>query len=286
MVDVGASEDGTLDLVRSIGSPRIRIVESAWNPNLSTGGYVLSQQTNIALFNCTGDWAIYLQSDEAIHERDHMRLIDLMTRYRSDDRVEGLVMQRVSFYGDYETILNMHPLRCELACRVVKPHRFVLSRGDALGFTVHPKYKEKGHRIRVVDSGLDLFHYLDVRSPAKSKAFIEEKSKLWIGGSERNPKPIEMRDYYYNQFPRQFVMAYRGDHPASMQSRIDAHQTRLDLTSPRWRTKLTAAERKLFLRTKFTDLFGWRVGPGRSSRTIVGSHRRDQGAFTGPEGES
>jgi len=209
-----------------------------------------------------------------------------MTRYRADDRVEGLVMQRVSFYGDYETILNMHPLRCELACRVVKPHRFVLSRGDALGFTVHPKYKEKGHRICVVDTGLDLFHYLDIRSPAKSKAFIEEKSKLWIGGSERNPKPLEMHDYYYNQFPRQFVMAYRGGHPAPMQPRIAAHQTRLDLISPRWRTKLTAAERKLLLRTKLIDLFGWRVGPGRSSRTIVGSHRRDQGAFTRPDGES
>jgi hypothetical protein len=152
---------------------------------------VLSQQTNIALFNCTGDWAIYLQSDEAIHERDHAQLLEQMTRYRADDRVEGLVLQRVSFYGDYETILNVHPLRCELACRVVKPHHFVLSRGDALGFTVHPKYKEKGHRIRVVDSGLDLFHYLDVRSSATSKAFIKQKSKFWIGGSERNPKPLE-----------------------------------------------------------------------------------------------
>jgi glycosyltransferase involved in cell wall biosynthesis len=286
VVNVGASDDGTLDLVRSIPSPKIRIVESTWNPNLSSGGYVLSQQTNIALFNCTGDWAIYLQSDEAIHERDHAQLLGLMSKYRSDDGVEGLVMQRVSFYGDYETILNMHPLRCELACRVVKPHRFVLSRGDALGFTVHPKYKEKGHRICVVDTGLDLFHYLDIRSPAKSKAFIEEKSKLWIGGSERNPKPLEMHDYYYNQFPRQFVMAYRGGHPAPMQPRIAAHQTRLDLISPRWRTKLTAAERKLLLRTKLIDLFGWRVGPGRSSRTIVGSHRRDQGAFTRPDGES
>ncbi len=134
-------------MARSIASPKIRIVESTWNPNLSSGG---SQQTNIALFNCTGDWAIYLRSDEAIHERDHARLLELMTRYRSDNRVEGLVLQRVSFYGDYETILNMHPLRCELACQAVKPHRFVLSRGDALGFTVHPKYKEKGHRIRVV----------------------------------------------------------------------------------------------------------------------------------------
>ncbi|MFZ0694990.1 MAG: hypothetical protein WAN51_12740 [Alphaproteobacteria bacterium] len=41
VVNVGASNDGTLDLVRGIVSPKIRIVESAWNPNLSSGGYVL-----------------------------------------------------------------------------------------------------------------------------------------------------------------------------------------------------------------------------------------------------
>ncbi len=280
VVNVGVSGDGTIDLVRRIASPKLKIVESTWNPSLSAGGYVLAQQTNIALFNCTGEWAIYLQSDEAIHERDHAQLLDLMARYRNDERVEGLMLQRVSFYGDYGTILNMHPLRCERVCRVVKPARFVLSRGDALGFTVHPKYKEKGRRIRVVDTGLDFFHYLDVRSPATSKDFIEQKSKFWIDGSERNPYPVELRDYYYNQFPRQFVMQYRGTHPASMQARIQAHQTWLDHKSPRWRTKLTAAERKVYLRTKLIDLFSWRAGPGRPSRKIVESYRRDEGAFT------
>jgi len=280
VVNVGVSNDGTIDLVRSIGSPKIRIIESTWNPNLSRGGYVLAQQTNIALFNCTGDWAIYLQSDEAVHERDHAALLDLMAQYRTDDGVEGLLLQRVSFYGDYETILNVHPLRCELVCRVVKPHRFVLSRGDALGFTVHPKYKEKGHRIRVVDTGLDLFHYLDVRSTVASKAFIEQKSKYWVQGSERNPKPIEPENYYYNQFPQQFVTPYRGSHPASMRQRIESSDTKLDHSSPLWRTTLTPAERRLYWRTRLIDAFGWRFGPGRSSRKIVASLRRDEGAFT------
>jgi glycosyltransferase involved in cell wall biosynthesis len=280
VVNVGNSTDGTLDLIRNIASPKIRIIESAWNPNLATGGYVLAQQANIALFNCTGEWAIYLQSDEAVHERDHAALIDLMARYREYDRVEGLMLQRVSFYGDYGTILNVHPLRCELVCRIVKPHRFVLARGDALGFAVHPKYKENGRRIRVVDTGLDLFHYLDVRSTAASKAFIGQKSKYWTAGSERNPTPIASKDYYYNQFPRQFVLAYRGSHPAAMRHRIERHETKLDHDSPLWRTSLTPAERKLHLRTKLIDIFGWRAGPGRSSRKIVASHRRDQGAFT------
>lgn len=283
VVNVGASNDGTIDLVRQIANPKVRIIESTWNPNISSGGYVLAQQTDIALFNCTGEWAIYLQSDEAIHERDHAQLLDLMARYRNDDGVEGLLLQRVSFYGDYGTILNMHPLRCDLVCRVVKPHRFVLSRGDASGFTVHPKYKEKGRRIRVIDSGLDLFHYLDVRAPATFKAF-EQRLKYWKYGSQANTPALD-DDYYYKQWPRQFVMEYRGDHPASMQQRIQAYSTPLDLKSARWRTKLTLAERTCYLRTKLVELFGWRVSSGRAGRKMVGSHRRNNGAFAQSKAE-
>jgi hypothetical protein len=280
VVNVGMSGDGTIDLIRGIGSAKIRIIESAWNSNLSAGGYVLAQQTNVALFNCTGEWAIYLQADEAVHERDHARLVELMRQYRSDDRIEGLLMQRISFYGDYRTLLDVHPLRAELVCRVVKPHRFVLSRGDALGFTVHPKYKERGRRIRVVDTGLDLFHYLDIRSAAKSKAFIQQKSQYWAEGSERNPVPPDMDRLYYSQFPRRFVAGYRGSHPATMTERIRAHSEPLDHDSPLWRTELTWAERKLAARTAITRRLGWRAGPGRSSRKIVVSHRVDDGAFS------
>jgi len=278
VVNVGVSSDGTTDLVREIGSPKLRIIESTWNPNLSSGGYVLAQQTNIALFNCTGDWAIYLQPDEAIHERDHAWLLDLMTKYRADDGVEGLLLQRLSFYGDYRTILKVHPFRCDLACRVVKPHRFVLSRGDSSGFAVHPKYKEKGRRIRVVDSGLEFFHYLDVRSPAASRLVIEQKSKLWAFGSGH--KSLESDDYYCRRTPRQFVMAYHGSHPAPMQKRIQTSTTALDLESDRWRTELTPTEHRRYLRTKIVELFGWRTSSGRASRKIVGSYRLNEGAFT------
>lgn len=265
VVAVGAGEDDTAGLIRGIGSPKIRVVDSQWNPNVRTGGYVLAQQTNIALLNCTGEWAIYLQADEAIHERDHARLVDLMTQYREDDRIEGMLMQRISFFGDYDTVLDVHPFRNDLACRVVKPHRFVLSRGDAAGFTVHPKYKEHGHRIRVVDTGLDLFHYCDVRPPSVSALFQGEKNKFWVDEA----KPAD----YYQKVPRSFLASFRGSHPAPMRGRIAAYDQPLDLSSPRWRTTLNAKERRQKWRTKLIDLFGYMAASGRSSRKIVVSHR-------------
>ena len=114
VIAVGQGDDDTAGLIRSIGSAKIRIIDSQWNPNVRTGGYVLAQQTNVALLNCTGEWAIYLQADEAIHERDHARLVGLMTQYREDDRIEGMLMQRLSFFGDYETVLDVHPFRSDL----------------------------------------------------------------------------------------------------------------------------------------------------------------------------
>jgi glycosyltransferase involved in cell wall biosynthesis len=265
VIAVGAGEDDTAGLIRGIGSPKIRIIDSQWNPNVRSGGYVLAQQTNVALLNCTGEWAIYLQADEAIHERDHARLVELMTQYREDDRVEGMLLQRISFFGDYDTVLDVHPFRNDLACRVVKPHRFVLSRGDAAGFTVHPKYKERGHRIRVVDTGLDVFHYCDVRPPAVSAAFQAEKNKLWT--DEVQPAN------YYEKLPRSFLARFRGSHPSPMRERIASYDQPLDLASPRWRTTLTPKERRQQWRSKLIDLFGYGGASGRSSRKIVASHR-------------
>jgi hypothetical protein len=90
IVNLGRSEDDSLALVRSIGSPKVRIVETAWEEDLRESGRVLSNQTNLALGHCTGDWAFYLQSDEVVHERYLGYLQVLMRRYLGQDRIEGL----------------------------------------------------------------------------------------------------------------------------------------------------------------------------------------------------
>jgi glycosyltransferase involved in cell wall biosynthesis len=267
VVNIGESDDDTSGLVRRIGSPKIRIIESKWNPHVATGGYVLAQQTNVALFNCTGEWAIYLQADEAIHEADHPRLLELMERYRGNDDIEGLLLERVTFYGDYQTMVVAHPFLRDLACRVVKPHRFVLSRGDAAGFTVHPKYKEGGRRIRAVDTGLTVFHYCDVRPPHVSASFKKEKDKLWAGN------PSTGSDDRYASFPRQFLSEYRGGHPAPMRDRIAQSGPPLEQDSPHWRTELTRRERKVYWRSKLTEWLGRRALPLSAGDRIIASHR-------------
>jgi glycosyltransferase involved in cell wall biosynthesis len=71
VVNVGQSDDGTLEIIRSIGSEKIRIVETVWDDSMKKDGLLFSHETNKALARCSGDWALYLQADEVLHERDY-----------------------------------------------------------------------------------------------------------------------------------------------------------------------------------------------------------------------
>ena len=64
VVAVGESEDDTLDAIRGIGDPKIRIIETQWDPQHFVRGAINAIQTDIALQACTGDWCLYLQADE------------------------------------------------------------------------------------------------------------------------------------------------------------------------------------------------------------------------------
>ena len=70
VINVGESEDDTLMFIESISNPKIRIIKSKWNDSMQDRGYVYGQQKMISQFNCTGDWAFYIEGDEIYHESD------------------------------------------------------------------------------------------------------------------------------------------------------------------------------------------------------------------------
>ena len=263
IVNIGPDNDGTTELIQSIGNPKIKIIHSQWNPNMTTGAYIYAQQTNIALFNCTGRWAFYLQADEVIHENDLPAIMSYVDRYADDDRVDGLVFTELSFWGDYKTVVNVYPQRKRKRCRIVKPHHFVMSRGDAAGFTVHPKYKEKGRRMRVIDTGIHLFHYCSVKSEKAMQAKRQTVANYW---KETDSSQSAFSTYY--QIPRKFVTAYEGTHPEVMENRIKEHRISIDLASPLWRTKMTWNERLRFLKSIWVEHITDRFS-GRGSYTLV-----------------
>ena len=75
VVAVGNSEDETRKLIESIGSSKIRIVDTVWDDSLREGGRVLAEETNKAFDAITdADWCFYLQGDEVVHENTMRKL--------------------------------------------------------------------------------------------------------------------------------------------------------------------------------------------------------------------
>jgi hypothetical protein len=87
IVNVGQSDDGTLDLIRSIGSDKVRVVESVWDDSMKKDGLLFSHETNVALSHCQGDWALYLQADEVLHEAELGTIRNALHRHLTDPTV-------------------------------------------------------------------------------------------------------------------------------------------------------------------------------------------------------
>ena len=152
VVNVGKSEDGTRDLVAGLGDPRIRILDTEWD--FSSGSGALSIETNRAMAACRGAWGLYIQADEVLHEAGAEILAAGLRAWHGDHGVEGLLVDYVHFYGDFDTIAtNRHWYRREVRC--VRLGRDIRSYEDAQGFRVGPEWR----RVRARATGARMFHY-------------------------------------------------------------------------------------------------------------------------------
>ena len=210
IVNVGDSTDGTRELIESLNDPRIRIIDSRWD--MTEGKTVLSRQTNIALKECSGDWAFYLQSDEVIHEADLFRLRRLMQRYLQDDTVDALRFKWMHFYGSY------HRYRIDRGWfqkqdRIIRNNGMIKSFGDAYAFC-----RKDGQDLRNKHTGCLLYHYGWVHSEetmAQRRLNAENIGFAELAEEERE-KAYSFGDL--DRFP-----AYFGNHPEVMAELVKGH---------------------------------------------------------------
>ncbi|HEY6084066.1 MAG TPA: hypothetical protein VIU63_01640 [Nitrospira sp.] len=232
VVNVGRCEDGTLELIRSIGNPKIKIVESVWDETLRKDGLIYSQQTNIALAHCRGDWALYMQADEVMHEEDLPVLRHALEVNLSRPVVKGLLFRYLHFVADYWTT---NPWFYHKAVRVIRNNGEVESFGDAVGFHFKPtqQYLQSGPKEWLVPSGARIFHYGWVKDP---KVMLE-KVKDQISRHHGDAPPAEQAGLYRQdtfQFDDYAVLKeFSGQHPAVMRARIAASKRWADRRN-RW----------------------------------------------------
>jgi glycosyltransferase involved in cell wall biosynthesis len=209
VVNVGDSQDGTLELIKSIQNPKIRIVQTVWD--MTQGPTVLSQQTNVALKECKGDWAFYLQTDEVIHEDDLDRLKKCMEQYLNDPHVDALRFKWLHFYGSYWRY-RIDAGWYQKQDRIVRNNGTVESYGDAFAFR-----RRDGRPLRSKPTGALLYHYGWVHSNevmAKRRANAAQIG--FVGKEEGGQDHFEYGDL--NRFP-----IYFGTHPSTMKRDVQGH---------------------------------------------------------------
>lgn len=160
IVVVGPAEDGTVEAVEALGDSKIRIIRSSWNH--SAGMFCYGQQTNIALFNCTGDWSFYIQGDEVIHENDYELLQSQMRKYLNDPYVEGLVFDYVHFYGNPHT-QAWSPRWYRQEVRIMKNNLRVIFPNDAQ-YPILLLSNKRSRYLKAAISGAKMYHYGWVQS--------------------------------------------------------------------------------------------------------------------------
>jgi hypothetical protein len=250
VIAVGKSdaEDRTRELITSINSPKIRIIDTVWENSPQGTTHVFAEQTDIALEACTGDWCFYLQSDEVVHERFlpviRSRCADLLL----DKEVEGFLFSYKHFWGDYDHYHLSHKWYPR-EIRIVRNKIGVRSWLDAQSF------RQDGRKLRVAELDAEIFHYGWVRPPR----LMQEKHRqmeLAYHSKESVDAMFAARPPFFDYGPLNRLARFNGTHPEVMRewiARMDwkdeldykgKSKARFNHDKPRYRV-LTFLEQKL-----------------------------------------
>jgi hypothetical protein len=206
VIALGPCDDDTEAMLRGIGDPKIRIIPTQWNENLrsdySVKGFVYGQQKSIALFNCTGDWAFYLEADEVLHEADLPKIRAAMEKHLNDERVEALAFDYLHFYGNKNTIA-WSPGWYRSEVRILR-NTIPAWSSEALFFNVVVSHK-KSRYPRAAHTGATIHHYGWIRSEAQMNLKSESVLKFW---NNRTLTAVN-----YSRVDSAVLRGFSGSHP-------------------------------------------------------------------------
>jgi glycosyltransferase involved in cell wall biosynthesis len=207
-IAVGRGEDDTAEQIASIGDPKIKMIETVWDPEMFVHGAVNAYQTNIALKQCSGDWCFYIQADEVLHEKYLPTITAKCQDYLPVAEVEGLLCDYIHFWGSFNTYHRTRNwYRAEV--RIVRNHIGIESFQDAQGF------RRQGRKLQVTRADASIYHYGWVR-PAetmrKKKIALDSlyHDQDWV--NKNNPQSEQFFDYG----TLKHLAKFKGTHPAVM----------------------------------------------------------------------
>ena len=271
IVAVGASDDGTLERLQSMNEPKLRLIPTTWNEKMRSHGHVYAQQKMIAQFNCTGDWAFYLEADEILHEQDIPRLRQALSFYLDDPKIEALAFDYFHFYGDASHLYAsaqayrkaVRIIRNDL--RSVAPDGLywaVIKRKNFIG----KRNKRRTRYPHAAALNIPIYHY----GNARDERFMQDKAE--IGNQYWESQPFRS---VFGQIDPQSIDRFEGNHPDIIQNWLQTHSNPSLEFDPDY--QITKRERKHRLLRPLEKAFGWDLSK-RHFKIVASYQEGDQQA--------
>ena len=241
VINVGESEDDTLLVIQSIHSSKIRIIKSKWNDTMQERGFVYGQQKMIAQYNCTGDWAFYIEGDEVYHENDLEQIRESMIIHLDDPNVEALAFDFYHFYGNANSYLDS-PGWYRSEVRIIK--NSVRSYAPDGLFWLVLNSNKKGRYPRAKHTGVSCYHYGWLRSQEQMNLKSEKVQKYWA----KDPVKVD-----YSQMDQSIIKEFQGSHPEIIKEWLPK-ESGLYKVDPNY--KPTKKQKKHRMMIKFEKFFG------------------------------
>lgn len=221
IVAIGESYEGdkTRELIESINSPKIKIIDTVWDTDKFKYGSVHAQQTDIAMKACSGDWLLYLQADEVIHEKDHSEIEEACHGFLNEKKVDGFVFNYLHFWGDFNHVHDSH-VWYDREIRIVRNDINIHPWKSAQSFRRYANFdeskyldKEGTQKVDVRCLKANVYHYGWVRPPILMMKKINALDEIHSHQKERQSKPFSYGDL--SEIPK-----FIGSHPSVMKKWI------------------------------------------------------------------
>ena len=221
----GDDDDDSEEKIRSLQSDKIKIIHTVWDTEKYPRGMEHAHQTDIAKAACSGDWLLYLQGDELIHENDYNEIKSKCKQYLDNTYVDGFLFSYYHFYGDYDHYFRDH---CWYPCeiRIVRNDPGIHSFESAQSFRRIPNFdgisyrsKEGTSKLNVVMLEASIYHYGWVRPPKLMRKKREYFSKTHFGSNATKEEFKKYKDIYdYGRID--FCLPFTESHPKLMNQKI------------------------------------------------------------------